>query len=189
MPLVVGSETYERWILEPDEELDGEFEAAQQEFFIAQASEDTKKIEKAQEKYDEARRLRLEEGKKVVITYRPLTARDQAEMEDTVRVGDEDGRSVRPGEMKMLSVKRAVQKWTGSPPWSDAVCERLFAGVYTDIYGWVSFSVEPPKQDEFGDPILRQPMSRAERRAEENKKQDRPKRKTATASAPPADES
>src|SRR3954468_7151949 len=165
MTLVVGNETYDRWVLEPDEDLDAEFDAARQELFVAQASEDSKKIEKAQAKFDGARRERIENGNKVMVTFRPLTARDKAEMEDTVRIGDDDGRTVRPGEMKMLSVKRAVQKWTGAPvAWSDAIAERLHADVYEDIYGWVSSSVAPPRQDVFGHPILRQPMNRAERR-------------------------
>lgn len=177
MALIVGNDTYDRWILEPDDELDAEVEFAQIEAFQAEESEDAKRISKAAEALKKARLARIEEGKKVTVTFKPLRARDKAELEDSVRIGDDDGRQVRPGEMRMLSVKRAVVKWDASPPWTEAIADNLHPDAFESIYGWISFGVVPPEQDEFGDPIQRQ-LNRAERRAAA--KTERPSRQRRT---------
>lgn len=132
MALTVGTQTYDRFILDPEDE------------------------------------------SRYVVTYRPLRARDKAELEDTIRMqmGEEDV-ELRPGTMRRLTILRSVVKITdpnGSPvAVSDAWIDDLHGDVYEALYAWVSWGTHPPEQDqETGLPLEVKP-NREQRRAKPKK--------------------
>lgn len=90
-------------------------------------------------------------GDKATVTLRALNAADYAVLQDTLRMEARDIEGVEEvtpqmllGTMKMLTVKRAVVKWSLPIPATPQTIESLHPAVFEQIYQHVSFGGEEP---------------------------------------------
>jgi len=168
MAVLVGNETYKRFVFDPE---DGEAR-----FVVKGETLDTEQFAAAVEadKDTEIERMFImpkEGARKIWITFRPLRAADKHAIQDLT---NESTGGVAPGSGRRLLIKRAVVSWDYDVPWSESILDQLDSALEDQIYGWISWGIEPLAQDpETGQPIL--PL-------EEETKPNRKQRRAASSS-------
>lgn len=166
MAIIVSTETYDRFIVDP-EDIEAYFTFEGEEVSTDRAAElaveITERIKKGDvdtEKLETHQRIK-EGAKRIIVTFRPLRAVDRTIIENTAQMayGDASGQAL-PGTMRRLAVKRGVVKWDFKPAFSEAVLDNLNSGVFEQLYAWLSWDSEPLEQDpESGLPLAVTPGS------------------------------
>lgn len=178
MAVLVGNETYTRFVFDPEE--------GEMKFVVSNEGEekivDSEGLEAAIEP-EGAKIERLvivpnEGARKIMVTFRPLRSYDKHAIQDlTTDVGQSQ-----MGQSRRLLIKRAVQKWDYDTPWTESILDQLDSGIEEQIYGWISWGIAPLEQDpETGQPI---PLEEAK----PNRKQRREQEKAASSSPKTKDE-
>lgn len=164
MAIIVDNETYDRFVYDPDDveavfKVDGKTVEVEQ---VAKLVEKGGKVELSQ-------RIK-EDANPIKVTFKKLRAVDKTAIEDTVQMeyGVGSGQ-VAPGSMRRLAIKRGVVKWSYEVSWSENVMDNLDPQIFEQLYGWLCWGSEPPRQDEETGlmvPLDEEPPSnRAQRRA------------------------
>ena len=140
MAVLVGNDTYKRWVIDPEE---GEIV-----FVVAGKSMTPEEYVEAREKDPELVLEDLtiapnEDARKIMVTFRPLRAGDKYAIQDL----SNDTGQVAAGSGRRQQIKRAVVGWDFDVPWSEAVLDNLDVSVEAQIFAWISWGVEPPEQD------------------------------------------
>lgn len=172
MAVIVSNDTYERWVIDPDE--------GEKQFLVDGVAVTVEDLEEALKTREDGTEPSLdgiilipnEDARRIRVTYRPLRSFDKHAMQDMVSVSEIGGR-VAQGAGRRLQLKRAVVKWDYDVPWSENVLDNLDPALEEQIYQWVSWGIEPVEQnEETGQPIpLPEPTpNRKERRATTAKK-------------------
>jgi hypothetical protein len=148
MAVLVGNETYKRFVFDPE---DGEVlwivdgENLTSEEFAARVAEDSDT--RPQGAFVKPN----PDARKIWVTFRPLRAGDKYAIQDLTAENGE----VAAGTGRRMLIKRAVVKWDYDVAWSEAVLDQLDDAIEVQIYGWISWGSEPPEQDpETGQRVL-----------------------------------
>jgi hypothetical protein len=166
MAVLVSNDTYSRFVFDPEEgetRFGVDFEGKEEVVTVEELEESLKR--------EGATLTRMfvipkEDARKINVTFRPLRSFDKHAIQDLT---SDDG-SAALGSSRRLLIKRAVVRWDYDVPWSEAILDQLDAGIEEQIYGWISWGIEPPEQDpETGQrvlPLEEEPTpNRKERRA------------------------
>lgn len=167
MAVLVGNETYTRFVFDPEE---GEMKfvvSNEGEEKIVSGDELEAAIEPEGAKIERLVIVPNEDARKIMVTFRPLRAYDKHAIQDlTTDVG-----ASQMGQSRRLLIRRAVQKWDYDTPWTESILDQLDSGLEEQIYGWVSWGVAPLEQDpETGQPIpLEEPTLNRKQKREQAK--------------------